>query len=642
MTTDNKLVKGKLSVHIRGFGFIRSEEEGIADTFVFNTNINSAMHNDEVVGEIIKDENGKKEAKIIKITKRANQKVVGTLKLSENYGFVSPDDPRIGTDIYIPKSEFKQTKDRHKVVVEIIKWPSVSKKNPAGRIIEDLGHRSDIGVDILSIVKKYNLSEDFPEQVKAEAEKIPLKISPEEISRRRDLRDETILTIDDITAQDLDDAISLKILENGNFLLGVHIADVSHYVPEKSALDKEAFDRATSVYLPDRVIPMLPKKISNSVCSLNPNEDKLTLSVNMEINQQGKIISSDFYKSIINTKERMTYDDVSDIIENKSIELKEKYVNLLNTFLLMEKLQKILNNRRVSRGSIDFDFPEIKLILNEKGEPIKIEKKERRIANRIVEEFMILCNETVSEFFYKKKIPFIYRIHKTPSFEKIEILSNFVKKHGHDLGASKRISSQKIQELLNKTKNQGEEKTVNLLVFRAMEKAIYSEKNIGHFGLGAEHYSHFTSPIRRYPDLQIHRIIKLFITNNLSEEKKRELSTIIQIVSKNSSEQELVVVDAQREAENMKKTQFMSRHIGENFEGVISDVARFGFFVELNNGIYGLVRIGALTDDRYELNEANFLLKGEKTKKIYKVGDQIRVKIEKADIEQKKIDFILA
>ncbi len=636
-----KLIKGKLNVHVRGFGFIKNEEKDIDDVFVFNTNMNSAMHNDIVVGEIIKSENGKTEAKIIEIIERSNKKIIGTLKMSESFGFVVPDDPRVGVDVYIPKNEFNKAKDRHKVVVEITKWPSVIKKNPSGRIIEDLGHRSSVGVDILSIVRKYNLSEKFPKNVIQETDKIDEQISQKEISKRRDLRDQPIITIDDISAQDLDDAISLKILDNGNYLLGVHIADVSHYVIEKSALDKEAFERATSIYFPDRVIPMLPEKISNNLCSLNPKEDKLTLSVNIEINNHGNVVFSEFYNSIIKTKERMTYDDISDILENDDIKLRKKYAPFLEIFLLMEKLQKILNKKRISEGAIDFDFPEIKIILNESGKPIKIEKKERRIANKIIEEFMILCNEAVAKFFNKNKIPFIYRNHKTPNVEKIKTLSNFVKKYGHELEISKQISPLKVQQLLKNTQGQIEEKAVNLLVFQAMEKAIYGSKNIGHFGLSLKNYSHFTSPIRRYPDLQIHRIVKLFISDNLNEEKKRELKIVTDIVARNSLEQELVAIDAQREAENLKKTQYMSYYLGEEFEGVISNVVSFGFFVELDNGIYGLVRIGSLDDDYYEFDESNLLLKGKKTKKIYKINDKIKVKIEKADLEQKKIDFVL-
>ena len=629
-------------MHTRGFGFVRSEDEGIADAFIFNDNINGAMHNDEVVAEIIKEEAGKIEAKIIEVTKRGNKQIVGTLKVSDGFGFVSPDDTRIGLDIYIPKNEFNGAKDEHKVVVKIIKWPSPFRRNPLGHIVEDLGHKNDVGVDILSIVRKYNLSETFPKEVEAEANKIPDKIPQSEIERRKDLRNEISITIDDVSAQDLDDAISLKMLENGNYLLSVHIADVSYYVPEKSILDQEAFNRSTSVYFPDRVIPMLPKKISNNVCSLNPKEDKLTLSVDMEIDSQGQVVASDFYESIIKTTERMTYDDVSDIIEKHNTELREKYANLLEVFFLMEKLQKILKTKRENRGSIDFDFPELKLKLNEQGEPIEIEKKERRIANKIIEEFMILCNETVAEFFYKNKIPFLYRTHQTPSFEKIEFLSTFAQKFGYNFEASKEISSQKVQELLGKIKDQAEERAINMLVFRAMEKAIYNPKNIGHFGLGVKNYSHFTSPIRRYPDLQIHRIIKLFISNQLTEEKKRELKNIVAIIARNSSEQESVAIDAQREAENLKKTQYMSYHIGEVFEGTISDVASFGFFVELDNGIYGLVRLGSLENDYYEYDQNNFLLKGTKTKQVYKIGDRVQIKIGKVDLDERKVDFILA
>jgi len=650
---EKKIIRGRLSLHIRGFGFIRSEDKNIADIFVFNDNINTAMHNDEVVGEIIKDGNRKIEAKIIEIVKRANERIVGTLKISgenANFAFVVPDETRIINDVYIPKGGFNKASDRHKVIVKITKWPTALKRNLEGVIVEDLGHRSDVGVDILSIVRKYNLSEKFPEEVEKSAHKIREEIPQNEIKKRKDLRNEIIVTIDGADAKDLDDAVSLKVLPNGNYLLGVHIADVSHYVQEDSVLDKEAFNRATSVYLPDRVIPMLPKKLSDGVCSLNPKEDKLTLSVDMEINSKGNVISRHFYESIIRTKERMIYDDISDILEKNNKYLREKYSKLLlDNFLLMEKLSKILKKRREDKGSIDFDLPELKLTLNDKGEPIKIEKKERRIANKIIEEFMILCNETIAALFYKIKIPFIYRIHQPPSFDKIQILSKFAKKFGHHLrdskdskGSLKKISSRKMQELLAKTEGKEEEKIINLLVFRAMEKAEYSSNNIGHFGLDSENYSHFTSPIRRYPDLQIHRIIKLFISKQLTAEKRRELKNRVEIVAFNSSKQEEVAMEAEREAEKLKITQYMSYHIGEKFKGTIIDITSFGLFVELENGVHGLVRIGSITDDYYIYDEQNLLIFGKKKKKTYKIGDTVIVKVEKADIDEKKIDFVLA
>lgn len=647
---NKKIVRGRLSVHIRGFGFIRSEDEKIEDVFVFNTNMNTAMHNDEVIGEIIKTKsgnNGKRyEAKVVKIVKRANKTIVGTLKVSEendNFAFVVPDETRIINDIYIPKGGFHKASDRHKVVVKITKWPTTLKQRSlVGIIIEDLGHRSDVGIDILSIVRKYNLSEKFPEEVVRSANKIQEEISQSEINRRRDLRNETIITIDGADAKDLDDAISLKVLPNGNYLLGVHIADVSHYVAEGSILDKEAFNRATSVYLPDRVIPMLPEKLSNNLCSLNPGEDKLTLSVDMEIDNNGEVISRHFYESIIRTKEKMIYDDISDILEKNDTNLRKRYFALLDNFLLMEKLAKILKKRRGDRGNIDFDFPELKLMLNKKGEPIEIKKQERRIANKIIEEFMILCNETIATLFNKIKIPFIYRTHQTPNFEKVQILSKFAKKFGYFLETSKNISSQKIQELLEKTEGKEEEKIINLLTFRAMEKAKYSPENIGHFGLASKNYSHFTSPIRRYPDLQIHRIVKLFISKKLTEEKKNQLKNVVKIVAFNSSKQEEIAVEAEREAEKLKITQYMSYYIGEKFKGIISDVTSFGLFIELENGVHGLVRIGSITNDKYTYDEQNILILGNKTKKSYKIGDTVVVKVEKVDVDERKIDFILA
>ncbi|QXM05694.1 ribonuclease R [Crassaminicella indica] len=637
------LIVGKLQQHQKGFGFILSEVEGYDDVFIASTDMNGAMHNDRVIGRITKKGgDGKRaEGEIIRILERANTEIVGTFESSKNFGFVVPDDARIKMDIYIPKSEINGAKEGYKVVARITKWPQ-PRRNPEGKIIEVLGHKDDVGTDIISIMKKYKLPEGFPKKVEEEAARIIEEIPIEEINRRIDLRDKKIVTIDGKDAKDLDDAVSVEILPNGNYLLGVHIADVTHYVKEYSKLDKEAFKRGTSVYLVDRVIPMLPKKLSNGVCSLNPKVNRLTLSVDMEIDKKGKVVNHKIYESVIKTCERMTYTDVSNILENGDEELKSRYAYLLDDFKRMEQLAKILRKRREDRGSIDFDFDESKIVLDEQGIPIEIKKAERRIANRIIEEFMLICNETVAEHFYWADLPFVYRIHEDPDMEKIESFNKFIHNFGYHLkGVTNDIHPRALQDLLKKVEGRKEERIINTIMLRSLKKARYSPENSGHFGLAAQNYCHFTSPIRRYPDLQIHRIIKESLSGNLTGKRIKKLKGIVEKAAEQSSEKERIAVEAERETEDLKKTEYMSHHIGEEFEGIISSVVSFGMFVELENTIEGLVRISSLVDDYYIYDEENYCFTGERTKKTYRIGDEVRVKVIRADISQKEIDFML-
>ncbi|HHY90494.1 MAG TPA: ribonuclease R, partial [Clostridiales bacterium] len=446
------LVVGRLQQHSRGFGFILTEDEEESDVFVSDSDMNGAMHNDLVIGRIIRKggPDRKAEAEIIRILERANKEIVGTFESSKNFGFVVPDDKRINMDIYIPPTEIHGAKDGHKVVAQITRWPE-PRRNPEGKIIEILGHKDDVGTDILSVIRKYKLPEVFPKRVEEEAQRIPEEIPEEEKRRRRDLRNERIFTIDGADAKDLDDAVSIKKLENGDYLLGVHIADVSYYVKEGSALDKEAFKRGTSVYLVDRVIPMLPQKLSNGVCSLNPGEDRLALSVQMQITPEGNVVNHEIFESIIRSGKRMIYTEVSDILENDDEELKKQYQPWIEDLKLMEELARILKRRREARGSIDFDFDETEIILDENGVPIEVKKAERRIANRIIEEFMLICNETIAEHFYWLNIPFVYRIHEEPDMAKIESFNKFIHNFGYRLkGLSNEIHPHVLQDLLRK------------------------------------------------------------------------------------------------------------------------------------------------------------------------------------------------
>lgn len=637
------LMVGKLQQNNKGFGFVLSEIEGYSDVFIASTDINGAMHNDRVIARITKKSRDDKrsEGEIIRIIERANSEIVGTFENSKNFGFVVPDDPKINMDIYIPKNEVNGAKDGYKVIAQITKWPE-PRRNPEGKIIEVLGHKDDIGTDILSIIKKYKLSEHFPQKVEDAAERISEEIPEEEIRRRVDLRNEKIVTIDGEDAKDLDDGVSIKKLPNENYLLGVHIADVTHYVKEKDPLDKEAFKRGTSVYLVDRVIPMLPRKLSNGVCSLNPKADRLALSVHMEINKQGKVVHYKIDESVIRTCERMTYTDVSDILEKKDEELQKRYDDLIDDFKNMEELAILLRKKRQLRGSIDFDFEESKIILDKNGTPVEIKKSERRIANRIIEEFMLVCNETIAEHFYWANIPFVYRVHEEPDIEKIESFNKFIHNFGYHLkGVTNEIHPHALQELLKKVEGRKEERIINTLMLRSLKKAKYAPENTGHFGLAAENYCHFTSPIRRYPDLQIHRIIKETLDMPFTEKRITKLKNIVVKAAEQSSERERVAMEAERETEDLKKAEYMSHHIGEEFDGIISSVVSFGMFVELENTIEGLVRISSLVDDYYIYDEENYLFRGERTKKTYRIGDEVRVKVIKADIPQKQIDFIM-
>ena len=637
------LFVGKFVSHRKGFGFVESDEEYTQDLFIPADNVNTAMHNDRVIAEIVTPatDDRRAEGKIIKVVKREVTEVVGLFQPSKNFGFVVPDNKKFNQDIYIPKKFFSGAKENDKVVVEITVWPSEDRK-PEGKIIEVLGQKGERGVEIDSIVKAHGLPEEFPKKVLDEAEFVAVPIPEEEIQRRFDIRDLKTFTIDGEDAKDLDDAVSIEKLSNGNFKLGVHIADVTHYVREKSKLDKEALKRATSVYLVDKVIPMLPKTLSNGMCSLNPFEDKLTLSIFMEINDKGEVVKHDIYESVINSKARMTYTEVSDILEKDDPLLKKTFSHMVDEFKMSEELARILMKRRERRGSIDFDFPEAKIILNKDGEVVDIKHYERRISNRIIEEFMLISNETIAEHYFWLGLPFVYRVHETPSAEKMEQLSKFVATFGYTIkGDLEDVHPKALQAIVENIKGKREEEAISTILLRSLKQARYEPTCLGHFGLAAKYYCHFTSPIRRYPDLQIHRIIKEQLNNKINQKRQDQLSNIVEYASTQSSEREERQKLAERDVHDYYKACYMADKVGQEFEGTISSVTNFGIFVELENTIEGLVRLANMADDYYIYDDMTYTIIGERTKKTFRIGDPVRIRVDRVNVDFREIDFEL-
>ncbi len=636
------MIVGKLSVHQKGFGFLIPDDEEHQDVFIPSSFINGALHGDRVMVQITKEDIGKKkcEGEVVKIIDRANKTVIGVFESSRNFGFVVPEDKRIQNDIFIPKAKTNGAEDGDVVIVEIIEWAG-KRRNPEGKVIDILGKKGDKGIDILTIIKKHGLPEEFPPKVQKYAEGIEEEIPKSEYKRRVDLRDVRMVTIDGEDAKDLDDAVSIERLENGNYKLGVHIADVSNYVKELNPLDKEALKRGTSVYLIDRVIPMLPRELSNGICSLNPKVDRLTLSCIMTIDKKGKVLDHEIVESIIRTDERMTYTDVTKILKDNDEELINRYDYLYDDFKAMEELCNILRAKRLGRGAIDFNFEESKIILNENGKPIDIKPYDREIANRMIEEFMLVCNETVAEHMYWANVPFVYRIHEDPDEEKLQHFSDFIYNMGYSLKSSREVHPKALQAILEKVQGKKEETVVSTLLLRSMMQAKYSPECVGHFGLAAKYYCHFTSPIRRYPDLMIHRIIKEFINGKIDPKRSERLSGIVDYASKQSSDMERRAQDAEREVDDLKKAEYMSERIGEQYHGIISSVTNFGFFVELPNTIEGLVHITELDDDYYVYDERHLSLIGELTKKIYRLGDEVKIKVDRVNIDTHDIYFKL-
>lgn len=636
------LIVGNLIGNQKGFGFVRPDGD-IPDIYIPLEGINGAMNGDRVMVKIIseKKDDRKCEGEIVRIIERVNKTIIGVFEDSKNFGFVVASDKRISQDIFIPKNLKSTAKHGEVVVAEITVWPE-QRRNPEGKIIEILGNKSEKGVDIRTIMKKYHLPEEFPKEVQEFADKVPEEISEKEYEGRLDLRDLKIVTIDGADAKDLDDAVSIAKLPNGNYKLGVHIADVTHYVKDNNPLDKEAFKRGTSVYLVDRVVPMLPKKLSNGVCSLNPKVDRLTLSCIMEINKEGKVIDHDIRETVIKTSERMTYDDVTALLLDNDSKLLQRYSYLMPEFKLMEELFKILYKKRIGRGAIDFDFDEAKIILDEEGNVADIKPYERAVSNRIIEEFMLVCNETVAEHMFWANMPFVYRIHEEPDQEKLMHFNEFIHNLGYFIRMGTEVHPSMLQDIVNKVKGKKEETVVNTLLLRSLRQARYSPTSTGHFGLAARYYCHFTSPIRRYPDLMIHRIIKDFIKGNIDEKRYRYFTKEVADASVQSSETERNAVDAEREVDALMFAKYMKNKIGEQFDGLISSVTNFGLFVELPNTIEGLIHMSQLYDDFYIYDDKHLCLIGQRYKKIYRLGDDIRVEVTEVNIDSHEIFFKIA
>ena len=632
---------GVLEGNEKGFGFVISKDRPGEDVFISAENMNGAMHGDKVVVNIIKrrEASRKQEGEIIRILERANETVIGTYEGNGNFGFVIPDNHKLSYDIFIPKAGSMNAKDGHKVIVELTRWPE-PRRNPEGSVVEVLGYPWEKGTDILSIVRMFNLPSVFPEDVIKEAQAVPMRIPEDEISRRRDLRQLKLFTIDGADAKDLDDAVSIESLDNGEYRLGVHIADVSHYVKDGSPLDKEALKRGNSVYLLDRVIPMLPHELSNGICSLNPNEDRLAMSVIMDIDKKGKVYAHEIFESVINSKARLIYDDVSDLLEGKT-STEGKLKEVAGELFVMKELMDILRARRERRGSIDFDFPESYIELDENGKPIDVRKLERRVANRLIEEFMLVCNETVAERFFWAQIPFLYRIHEDPNPEKVADFLRFIHNFGYSI-RGKELHPKDFQRLTDEIKGRREEPVISTLLLRTMQKAVYSSEPGKHFGLAAQYYSHFTSPIRRYPDLQIHRIIKETLRGSLSHRRMEHFEGWLPEVADHTSMTERRAEEAEREVDDLKKAQYMAERIGEEYDGIVSSVTSFGMFVQLENTIEGLVHFSNMEDDFYFFDEENYMIVGERTKRTYRLGDEVRIKVIGADIGKKNIDFAIA
>ena len=639
-----RTLRGVYQAHPRGFGFVTIEGE-TDDIFIPEKETNGALHGDTVEILLTASPEGKrKEGKIVKIAERGTAKIVGLYQVAKgkHYGFVIPDNQRFLQDIFVPEERAKGAVDGHKVVVELTSYGSDNAK-PEGKIVELLGHVNDPGVDIMSIVKSYDLPVEFPEKVMNQAERVPEEVSDADMAGRKDLREWVMVTIDGEDAKDLDDAVSLTRTEDGkNWILGVHIADVANYVQERSALDREALHRGTSVYLADRVIPMLPHRLSNGICSLNAGVDRLAMSCIMTVDAKGDVIDHEICESVIRVNERMSYTSVKKILEDHDEEETTRYIDLVPMFEEMEQLAGILRNRRHQRGSIDFDFPESKIMLDEEGHPMEIRSYDRNVATKIIEDFMLLANETVAEEYYWREIPFVYRVHETPDEDKIKKLAILINNFGYSLHISDEVRPGQIQKLLAKIQGTPQETMISRLALRSMKQARYTPENDGHFGLAARYYTHFTSPIRRYPDLQIHRIIKDDLRGRMNEKKMEHYQTILPEVTRQASETERRAEEAERETIRLKKAEYMEAHIGEVFEGVISGITNWGIYVELSNTIEGLVHVANMYDDHYDYYEDRYEMVGEHTGKTYKLGETVYVRVIDADCLTRTIDFEMA
>ncbi|WP_369016864.1 ribonuclease R [Staphylococcus pseudintermedius] len=642
--TNSGLVRGTLSQNKKGFAFLRPDDQEMEDIFIPPTKINRAMDGDVVLVEVKKSRGdfrkGKFEGEVKAIESHSIKQVVGTFSEARHFGFVVPDDKRIMQDIFVPKGQELGAVEGHKVLVQITQY-SDGTNSPEGQISAILGHKNDPGVDILSIIYQHGIEIEFPDDVLKEAENVPETIQSDELKGRRDLRDELTITIDGADAKDLDDAIAVKKLDNGNTELTVSIADVSYYVTEGSALDREAYDRATSVYLVDRVIPMIPHRLSNGICSLNPEVDRLAMSCRMEIDAQGQVVKHEIFESVIHSNARMTYDAVNRIITDKDAATRVQYPEIVPMLDLAQTLSQQLIAMRKKRGEIDFDIKEAKVIVNEEGIPKEVVTRERGEGERLIESFMLIANETVAEHFNQMEVPFIYRIHEQPKSERLRQFFDFITNFGIMVkGTGEDIHPSTLQNIHEEIAGRPEDMVISTMMLRSMQQARYDADNLGHFGLAADYYTHFTSPIRRYPDLIVHRLVrKYLIEKSMDGRAMHEWEEKLPQIAEHTSNRERRAIDAERDTDELKKAEFMIQHIGDEFEGVISSVANFGMFVELPNTIEGMINMQNMSDDYYHFDERQMALIGERKAKVYRIGDVVKVKVIHVDVDERQIDF---
>lgn len=629
---------GKLIGNKKGYGFV--DIEGDEDVFISASNMNGAIHGDRVIVEIISKKGLDLEGRIVKIVDRKFKQMVGEFYYSNGIPKIKLDEQKLNIDIVIDKNKTLGAMDGHKVLIKIRE--KLHGNCYKAEVMKILGHKNDPGVDILSIVNKYGINDTFSDEVMEEVDKLPNEVSEEEMVGRRDLRNACIFTIDGDDTKDIDDAISIDILDNTNYKLGVHIADVSYYVKENSKIDEEAYDRGTSVYLADRVIPMLPHKLSNGICSLNPGVDRLAVTCEMEINHKGEVVSYDIYESVIRSKKQMTYKCVNKILEENIVpEGYEPFVDSLNKML---ELSKILRAYKTKRGCIDFNIEEAKIVVNDKGEAIDVVLRNRGVGEKMIEDFMIAANETVASCVYFMDLPFVYRVHGEPNEEKINNFLKFISILGYKVnGNIKEITPKEMQKLLGQLSEKKEFSILSRLLLRSMQKAVYDKNNIGHFGIASKCYTHFTSPIRRYPDTTVHRLLRTYLfKHKIDNDTIDYWNNKLPFLTEHSSNKERDSIECEREVDDMKKAEYMEKHIGEEYDGMISSIMSFGIFVELPNSVEGLIKIDDLTDDTYIFDEATFSLRGKKNKRGYRLGDNIRIKVKAANKEAKTVDFVIA
>ena len=637
------LVAGRFQLTSKGFGFVIPDNKGDRpDVFIPPRALNGAMNNDRVLARIDNDTHGKKpEGEILRIIVHANNKVVGVFHQSGEFAFVTPDDKRIGQDVYVMKRHFNNAKDGQKVVVEITEWPQNNRK-AEGKVTEVLGNLGDVGLEILSIIKQNDLPLTFPEEVLDASYKVPKTIKKSELNGRRDLRDRTVVTVDGEDAKDLDDAVYVEKLNSNEYLLGVYIADVSYYVTENSVLDREARARGTSVYLVDRVLPMLPERLSNGICSLNAGEDRLSMACEMHINGEGKVLNYEIFPAVINVRHRLSYNIVRAMLAGDA-ELCAKYKDVLPMVGKMDELREILHKKRAKRGAVDFDLPEQKVILDEKLHPIEIVQRIHGNAESIIEEFMLAANETVAQHMFNQHWPFIYRVHDIPAEEKMQDFAKLLANFNIKFKVHEETKPKDIQQAVEAIAGTPEERLITTVALRSMKQAVYQTENIGHFGLAAKYYTHFTSPIRRYPDLIVHRLLHRWLqAPKLPANEVEPLGDKLDMIAEHSSIRERAAADAERATVELKKCEYMADHIGEEFDGTISGVTAFGMFVELENGVEGLVHISSLMDDYYDYYEERYALVGTHSGNVYRLGDKVRIEVLQVNISDVSIDFIMA